>query len=174
VKEKSLLKTFSIIHTDKKEPPPFKSEEVHNKADALRRYIRVIPAGRTTTMDRASRVCYSKIYTVEYYLKVMHVGDVHPEYRDRLKKQWKDFLDKASKSLEPSFPSDQPVVPPMSSPSIDEEPEEEDSDVSTRVGEEPGDESDHDDQKSSSEESEVEEEAEQPYEGKGKKPAYRR
>jgi hypothetical protein len=56
--------------------------------------IKAVPRRKEDNMDRVSRIDYSRIYTVDHYVKVKEFGDVHEKYVKRLRKQWITILTK--------------------------------------------------------------------------------
>lgn len=50
--------------------------------------IRVVPKRKSEKMDPTSRIDYSRIYTVDHFVKIKEFGQVHDSYVKRLRKQW--------------------------------------------------------------------------------------
>lgn len=51
-------------------------------------WIRVVPKRQGDKMDIRSRLDYSRVYTVDHFVKVKEFGDVHKTHVKRLRKQW--------------------------------------------------------------------------------------
>jgi hypothetical protein len=78
----------SIIYTGREEPAMIPGEEASEGEEGMLPPIRVVPRSKSEKMDRASRINYGRIYTVEHYVRVKEFGDVHEKYIKRLRKQW--------------------------------------------------------------------------------------
>ncbi|EGP88788.1 uncharacterized protein MYCGRDRAFT_27543, partial [Zymoseptoria tritici IPO323] len=62
-------KHHAVIYTGKNEPLPFAMEH-----GLLRPGIRAVPDNPLDTLDSASRINFSKVYTIEHNVKVKSVG----------------------------------------------------------------------------------------------------
>jgi hypothetical protein len=63
--------------------------------------IRIILKGRKARLDRMSRVDFSRMYTVEYNVKVLDIGDVHRNHLGRLHSQWMTTITDGAPSTAP-------------------------------------------------------------------------
>lgn len=88
----------AIIHTTR-EPYYVPDEQPLNKVS-----IRVRPANPQHKLERASRLNYAKVYTVEFNVKVWFIGQVHEE------SEW--YLTAAYNEVHPPLPS-RGIHPPL-------------------------------------------------------------
>ncbi|KAF1988836.1 hypothetical protein K402DRAFT_327905, partial [Aulographum hederae CBS 113979] len=87
-------KQHSIIHTDSIPPSPSPYEEPHGVEEGMLNPIRVKPTQRGAKLDPMSRVCYSKVYTVEHNVKVKEFGNVDAGSINLFKNQFRYVWDR--------------------------------------------------------------------------------
>lgn len=56
--------------------------------------IRITPKSRSEKLDSMSRINFAKMYTIEHNVKVYNFGDVHDNFVDLLRHQWKYTLER--------------------------------------------------------------------------------
>ena len=84
------------------------------------RSIRAVPTSKSDKLDSASRIDYSRIYTVDHYVKVKDFGNVHEKDLKRLWKQWWIVWSKSEVSSDEEDADDHSEGQP---PASDDEPE---------------------------------------------------
>jgi hypothetical protein len=81
-------RNHGIAYTSSTEPQPERNERRTVPMDLMLPGIRIVPKNRRTTLDKMSRVDFSRMYTVEHNVKVVDIGNVHPSHLGRLQSQW--------------------------------------------------------------------------------------
>jgi hypothetical protein len=76
------------VYTGRKEPNLLPNEAAEVGQAGMMLAIRVEPKARGDKMHLASRIDYSRLYTVEHYVKVKEFGDVHRNSLTTLRNQW--------------------------------------------------------------------------------------
>lgn len=78
----------SMAHTGREAPALLQGEAPGPGEEAMMLPIRVEPSRRGDKMETSSRIDYSRMYTVEHYVKVKDSGTVHKDHIKRLRTQW--------------------------------------------------------------------------------------
>jgi len=87
----------SIIYVGKHEPEPTEKERPDGNEKPMLPSIRVEKSSQFFKLDPMSRICYSKIHTFEFNLRIQDFGMVHKRYFDVLQNNfWSSFLPSSS------------------------------------------------------------------------------
>jgi hypothetical protein len=78
----------SVIYSSKAEPSLLPGEEPGEGEEGMMSPIKAVPRRSGDSLNKASRIDYSRIYTVDHYVKVKEWGDVQKSDIRRLRKQW--------------------------------------------------------------------------------------
>lgn len=87
-KERVTKWEHSTVYTGR-DPPELLSDEEPAEGEAgMLLPIRVEPKRRGAKIDRACRIDYARLYTIQHTVKVKEFGMVHEKYIKLLRKQW--------------------------------------------------------------------------------------
>ena len=69
----------AIVYTSHDPPPLLETEQISNKFAS----IRIIPQSPRDKLEATSRVNYTKLYTIEYNVKVQVAGQIDEDHKER-------------------------------------------------------------------------------------------